>query len=132
MVDLDLFLNDDPVLLEEIRFSFMQLLRKKLEEIFSDWNVHIIPSSNYQEPGGRPNTMLPHLYNGQNLGTKVDHEEIGELYPSVTVELQDYSLGFGEYARTVLESDGYNSYVVDVGAALDLYFFLLMKIDEYS
>ena len=132
MVDLDLFLNDVPVLLEEIRFCFMQLLRKKLEEIVSDWNVHIIPSSHYQGPRGRPNTMLPRLYNRQNLGTKVDHEEIDELYPSVTVELQDYSLEFGEFARTVLESAGYNSHVVDVGAELDLYFFLLMKIDEYS
>ena len=62
----------------------------------------------------------------------MDHEEIDELYPSVTVELQDYSLEFGEFARTVLESAGYNSHVVDVGAELDLYFFLLMKIDEYS
>ena len=76
--------------------------------------------------------FLPHLYNRQNLGIEVDNEEIDELYPSVTVELQDYSPKSGEFARTVLESAGYNRHVADVGAALDLYFFLLMKIDEYS
>ena len=76
--------------------------------------------------------FLPYLYNRQNLGIEVDNEEIDELYPSVTVELQDYSPKFGEFARTVLESTGYNRHVADVGAALDLYFFLLMKIDEYS
>ena len=42
MVDLDLFSNDDPVLLEAIRFCFVRLLRKELKEITSDWNVHII------------------------------------------------------------------------------------------
>ena len=44
MVDLDLFSNDDPVLLEAIRFCFVRLLRKELKEIASDWNVHIIES----------------------------------------------------------------------------------------
>ena len=103
----------------------MQLLRKDLKEIASDWNVHIISLSRYQGPCGRPDTMyfLPHLYNRQNLGTEVDNEEIDALYPSVTVELQDYSPECGEFAGTVLESPGYNSHVADVGAALDLYFF---------
>ena len=134
MVDLDLFSNDDPVLLEAVRICFMRLLRKELKEIASDWNVHIISSSRYQGPRGRPGTMyfLPHLYNKQKVGTEVDHEEIDELYPSVTVELQDYCPEFGEFARTVLDSAGYDSHVANVGAALDLYFFLLMKTDEYS
>ena len=92
-------------------------------------DVHIISSSRYQGPRGRPDIMyfLPHLYNRQNLGTEVHNDEIDELYPSVTVELQDYSPEFGEFARTVLESAGYNSHVTDVGAALDLYVFLLMN-----
>ena len=47
----------------------------------------------------RPDTMyfLPHLYNRQNLRTQVDHEEIDELHPSITVELQDYCPEFGEF-----------------------------------
>ena len=53
------------------------------------------------------------------------------MSPSVTVELQDYCPKFGEFARPVLESTGYDSHVADVGAALDLYFFLLMKLDKY-
>ena len=112
----------------------MRLLRRELKKIASDWNVHIIASSRYQGPRGRPDTMyfLPHLYNRQNLVKEVDHEEIDELYPSVTVELQDCCPEFGEFVRTVLESAGYDSHVADVGAALDLYFFLLMKIDAYS
>ena len=90
MVDLDLFSNDDPVLLEAIRFCFMRLLRKELKEIASDWNVHIISLSCYQGPRGRSDTIyfLLHLCNRQNLGTEVDHEEIDKLYPSVTVELR--------------------------------------------
>ena len=112
----------------------MRLLRKELKEVVSDWNVHTISSSRYQGPRGRPDTMdfLPHLYNRQNLETEVDHEEIDELYPSVTVELQDYCLEFGELARTTLSSAGYDSHVADAGAALDLYLFFLTKIDEYS
>ena len=108
MVDLGLFSNDDPRLLEVIRFCFTRLLRKELKEIASDYNVHIIPSSRYQGPRGRPDTMyfLPYLYNRQNVGTEVDNEEIDEFYPSVTVELQDYSPEFGEFACTVLESAG--------------------------
>ena len=97
--------------------------------------VHIISSSCYQGPFGWPDTnyFLPHLYKMQNLGTEVDHEEIDELYASVTVELQDHYPEFGEFARTLLESTSYNSHVADASAALDLYtFFLLMKIDEYS
>ena len=72
MVDLDLFSNDAPILLEAIRFGFMRLLRKELTEIASNWNGQIISSSRYQEPRGRPDTMyfLPHLYNRQNLGKK--------------------------------------------------------------
>ena len=62
----------------------------------------------------------------------MDNEEIDELYLSATVELQDYSPEFGELARTVFESAGYKSHAADVVAALDLYFFLLMKIDEFS
>ena len=122
MVDLDLFSNNDPVLPETIRFCLMPLLRKELKEIASDWNVHIISSSRYQGPRGRPDTMyvLPHLCKRQNLGAEVDHKEIDELYPSVTVELQDYSLDFVEFAPTVFESAGYDSHVADVGAALDL------------
>ena len=134
MVDLDLFSNDDPVLLEAIRFCFMRLLRKELKEIASDCNVHILSSHRYQGPRGKPDTMyfLPHLYNRQNLITEVDQKEIDELHPSVTVELQVYCPEFEEFARTVLELAGYDSFVADVGAALGLYFFLLMKIDEYS
>ena len=74
----------------------------------------------------------PHLYNRQNLEIEVVNEETDELYPSVTVELQDYSPKFGEFARTVLESAGWKSHVADAAAALDSYFFLVMKIDEYS
>ena len=53
---------------------------EELKEIASDWNVHIISSSRYQGPRGRPDTMyfLPHLYNRQNLGTEMDNEEIDE------------------------------------------------------
>ena len=36
IVDLNLFSNDDPVLLEAIRFCFMRLLRKELKKIASD------------------------------------------------------------------------------------------------
>ena len=57
MVDLDLFSNDDPVLLEAIRFCFMRLLQKELKETASDWNVHIISLNRYQGPRGRPDTM---------------------------------------------------------------------------
>ena len=69
MVDLDVFSNYDPVLLDAIRFCFMRLLRKGLKEIASDWNMHIISSSRCQGPHGRQDAMcfLPQLCNGRNV-----------------------------------------------------------------
>ena len=58
----------------------------------------------------------------------MDQDEIDELPPSVTVELQVYCPEFEEFARTVLESASYDSLVEDVGAALDLYFPFLDSI----
>ena len=60
--------------------------------------MHIISSSRYQGPRGRPDTM--YFYHRQNLGIEVDNEEIDVLYSSVTVELQDYSPKFGEFVHT--------------------------------
>ena len=77
--------------------------------------------------------FLTHIDNRQNLGIEAGNDEIDELYPSVTAELQDYSPELGR-----LESTGYYSHVAavrdgcDSDAAVDLYFFFLMKIDEYS
>ena len=51
------------------------------------------------------------FYHIFTTGTEVDNEEIDILYPSVTVELQDYSSEFGEFERTVSESVGCNSHM---------------------
>ena len=56
--DLDLFSNEDPVIVDCIRFCFMHLVRKDLQSVLEDWNTHIISGARRNNgQRGRPDSM---------------------------------------------------------------------------
>ena len=132
LVDMELFSNDNPLFVECIRFCFMHLLREDLTSVANEWNAHLISGKN-QIQGGRPDTMffLPHLYSKENHAKDADLEEVSEMYPNVTLEQEDYSIEFGEFAGIVMEENGYVMPNTP-SEALSLYIFLLQNILEYS
>lgn len=131
--DMDLFSNDDPVLVDCIRFCFMELIRNDLNSIRTQWNSHIISKSRNAGPRGRPDSMfyLSHLFEAENMIIKVDAAEINEFYSDVTANVLDYSEEFQDFATTVMHEEG-KGLPQNPTEALDLYLFLLQKINEYS
>ena len=55
--DFDLFTNEDPVIVDCVRYCFIDLVREDLDSILSDWNTHIISgNSRSVGPCGRPDS----------------------------------------------------------------------------
>ena len=135
LVDLGLFSNDEPVLIDCIRFCYIDLLRNELKSILDDWNSHIIAPSRWNGPRGRPDTMyfLPHLYEKENYKIEISEDEIDDFYPAVTTALPDVSQEFQEFARTVIRLNGNTTYPPNnVFEATELYVFLREKIRQFS
>ena len=96
-------------------------------------NSHIISTSHKSGPTGRPSCIyhLPHLYDKQDCVQKINKEEIGE-FDSVIGELpSDFTPEVSAFARTVIPNDGIKT-PRSPSEALDLYLYLLEKIDQYS
>ena len=104
LVDLELFSIEDPVLVDNIRFCLMDLLKKELIKITEDWNSHIISPSRYDGIRGRPDTkyFLSHLYVKEDFKINIDEEDIDEFCPVITTSLSYVSDEFGEFARNLL------------------------------
>lgn len=130
LADLELFFADDPVQLDCIRFCFINLIRKDLYSIQSDWNTHIISRSRCGRVTGRPDTLyfLPHIKNKENYSLQVDVEEIEEFH-HVTSQLRDVSEEFKEFSTLAIEDQQHPETVTE---ALSLYVFLFMKIRDLS
>lgn len=130
--DLDLFSNDEPVILDCIRFCFMSFIRKDLKSIARDWNAHLLSHSRYGSPTGRPDTMylLPHLYDCENHSVRINEEDVDEFY-SLTFAPRDFSEEFEEFAVHVMGINAINP-PTNISEALDLYYFLLDKISQFS
>ena len=65
--------------LQAIRFCFMDILQKELDEYLGLWNSHRIRSTRNSEcPGGRPDVLfyLPSTVNGQQGGLTVSTQEL--------------------------------------------------------
>ena len=135
LVDLNLFTNEDPVFVDNIRFCYMDILRKELNSVTTDWNSHLISPSRYDNPRGRPDTMyyLPHLYHKEDFSIHVDEEEIDSFYPAVTGIATDVSEEFNEFAISVIESiDDLIYPPTNVQEATELYLHLRQKIISLS
>lgn len=133
LLDLDHFRQNDPILLDCIRFCFVDLLRKDLNSIRNEWNVHILSSSRNRGPRGRPDSMffLPHMFDSEDYLIKVDTAEIENLYPHTQSEVKDYSDEFQEFAEIAM-TEANREKPSNVSDALHLYVFLLQKINDCS
>lgn len=133
LVDLDMF-NCDSVIIECIRFCFLPLIRKELNSVKNDWNCHIISKSRNQGPRGRPDTMyyLPHLFDTQDFKVNVPREDFADIEMCVNGNVNDVTEEFNEFAIEVTAGTNYNIEFENVSEALNLYIYLLQKIEEYS
>ena len=128
LVDLELLNTKDPVVLDCIYYCFMGIIRQELNSVKEDWNSHIISS-----PTGRPSCMyyLPHLYDKKDCVQKINKEEIEE-FDSVIGELPSgFTTKFSAFSRTIIPNNGIKA-PTNPSEALNLYLYLLEKIDQYS
>ena len=133
LVDSELLNTDDPVVLDCLHYCFMGIIREELNSVKEDWNTHIISRSHKSGPTGRPSCMyyLPHLYDKQDCVERINKEEIEE-FNSVIGELpSNFTPKFSALARSVIPNNGIKT-PKNPSEALNLYLFLLEKIDQYS
>ena len=96
-----------------------------------EWNEHIMSKSSNVGPSGRPDTMyfLPHLFDCQDYSDPLEDDHIDEFLPAVEEIPSDYSAEFGEFAELIITNEGLEM-PVDVKSCLNLYLFLLEKIEK--
>ena len=133
MIDLKLLNPAYRVLEDCLKFCFIGVLRKELKEMAEVWNEHIISKSSNGGPSGRPETMysLPHLFDCQDYSDPLEDDDIEEFLPAVEKISPDYLAEFGEFADITMRNEGLEM-PVDKKSCLNLYLFLLEKIEELS
>ncbi|KAI9525212.1 hypothetical protein NQZ68_009892 [Dissostichus eleginoides] len=65
-----------------VRFVFMGVLQRDLDECREKWNTHIIrPVNQSRCPSGKPDVMynLPHRYGGTDCGFPVPQDDLGQF-----------------------------------------------------
>lgn len=98
-----------------VRFIFMAVLQRDLDECKRKWNTHLIrPVSQSRCPSGKPDVMyyLPHRFGGRDYGLAVGHQELSQFRMSSTPDfcgdphLQEYfeGLNSGFSSSQTLES----------------------------
>ena len=133
MVDLELFNPASCDLVDCLKFCFIGVLRKELKEMAEKWNEHMISKTSKGGPSGRPDAMyfLPYLFACQDCSDLLEDDDLDEFLPAVEEIPFDYSAEFGEFAEIILTNEGHEL-PVDVKSCLNLYLFLLAKIEEFS
>ena len=96
------------------------------------WNEHIISKSSNGGPSGRPDTMysLSHIFDCQDYSDPLEDDDTDEFLPAVEEIPPDYSVEFGEFAEIIMTNGGLEM-PVDVKNCLNLYLFLIEKIEEF-
>ena len=97
-----------------------------------EWNEHIVSDSSNGGSSGRPDRMyfLPHLFDCQDYPDPLE-DDIYEFLLAVEEIPLNYSMEFREFAEIVMTNEGLEM-PVDVKSCLNLYLFLLEKIEEFS
>ena len=101
--------TSDPVILDCVRFSFIDLIRHDLNRTKEEWDSHIISRSRNWGPSGRPTCMynLPHLYDVHDYLHDTDLEEVQEFRGAVdSAPFSDYSTELKEFVVYLMEEDG--------------------------
>ena len=75
--------------------------------------------------------FLPHLFDCQDYSDPLEDDDIDEFLPAVEEIPPDYSAEFGEFPELIMTIEGLEM-PVDVKSCLNLYLFLLEKIEEFS
>ena len=111
----------------------MGIMRDELNSVKEDWNTHIISRSHKCGPNGPPTCMyyLPHLYDKQDCVQRINKEEIEEFDSVIGALPSNFMSEFSAFARTVIPNNGIKI-PKNPSEALNLYLFLLKKIDQYS
>ena len=77
--DSGLYLEDDDIQVERLKFCFMHVIREELRKFAMQWNLHNIrPSRNEDSPSGRPDLLyfLPDMIGARDLMTPISVEVI--------------------------------------------------------
>ena len=77
--DSGLYLEDDDIQVECLKFCFMPVTREELRKFAMRWNLHNIrPSRNEDSPSGRPDLLyfLPDMTGARDLMTPISVEDI--------------------------------------------------------
>ena len=126
--------TSDPVILDCVRFSFIDLIRHDLNRTKEEWDSHIISRSRNWGPSGRPTCMynLPHLYDVHDYLHDTDLEEVQEFRGAVdSVPFSGYSTELKEFVVYLMEEDGLEP-SSNPTEALNLCTYLLQKKEECS
>ena len=129
------FDDSDPAHVECIRFCFIHIIRKELDQVAELWNQHIISSSKFGKssgPRGKTDSMyfLPHLYQTKDYKLEVELEEVEEFIDNATIRPPDFSQEFEEFASFVMGELGLEM-PNNVKEGLDLYLQLIKEINKY-
>ncbi|KAG5278045.1 hypothetical protein AALO_G00094580 [Alosa alosa] len=82
--------NGSPEHKSLLRYCFLDVVRKDLDEYKTLWNCHTIrPVRQSQCPSGRPEAMynVPHRFNGENCGLTVSAQTLSQLYDLIPAPL---------------------------------------------
>lgn len=75
---------------------------------------------------------LPHLYEAENCLALTETDEIDQFYPCVNTHIaDDVSEEFEEFAQHFMQEDGLTN-PTNASQGLQLYTYLLSKIEEFS
>ena len=136
----DLSDNDDlpdtsePVILDCVCFSFINLKRHDLNRTKEEWDSHIMLKSRNWGTKGRPKCIsdLPHFYDVKDYLHDTDLEKVQEFCGVVdSAPAAEYSTEFQEFEEFLMEVDALES-PSNPTEALNLYTYLSRKLEEYS
>ena len=73
----------------------------------------------------------PHLFDCQDYSDLLEDDDIDKFLPAVKEIPPDYSVELGEFAEIIMTNEVIEI-LVNVKSCLNLYVFLLEKIEEFS
>ena len=110
----------------------MGILRKELTDIANEWNCHLLSPNRHSTPSGKPEVIyfLPHLYGTTDHIISIKTAETDECVDITSAVPSDFSDEFGEFVGTLMNENNMEMSLY-VLSALDLYLYLLSKIEEF-
>lgn len=136
MRDSGLFVDDDEIHKECLKFCFMRVLQQELDKVAIHWNTHRIrPSRNPDSPPGRPDTLyfVPQSVACHDYVTAVSEDEIEIAQETCTERSPNKGCSphFKELSEMIMEDKGLQL-PLDAYEARQLYFDLLDAIEAMN